>query len=54
VIAITISLILGALLGAGVMALAAVAGNATQREECEARAAIAYSRGLRKGREERS
>jgi len=54
VIAIALALILGALLGAGVMALAAVAGNATLREECEAQIAIAYSRGLRKGREERS
>jgi len=51
-IALILALVIGAVLGAGVMALAAVAGNATLREECEARAAIAYSRGLRKGREE--
>jgi len=51
-IALILATLLGALLGAGVMALAAIAGNATLREECEAQIAIAYARGLRQGREE--
>jgi len=52
VIATILALAIGAVCGAGVMALAAVAGNATVREECETQIAIAYARGLRQGREE--
>jgi hypothetical protein len=52
VIATILALAIGAVIGAGVMALAAAAGHATLREEAEAQAAIAYARGLRKGREE--
>jgi hypothetical protein len=53
VIALILATLLGAFLGAGVMALAAAAGHASLCKEAEAQAAIAYARGLRKGREER-
>lgn len=51
-IAFFLGTVLGALVGAGVMALAAIAGHYTRQEETAEQVHIAYSRGYRNGLDE--